>query len=367
MSVSVAKPENVCYNIIKEWEVNALNVIKESDFRKEIKSNPRAGYFFFGEEDYLKAFAMRHAREILCPDETFSVFNEMKLDGLDLTPDKLLDAMMPAPMMADRKLITVTGLNFNTLNASALDALCETFALLSEYDYNVLIISVAADGLDVGYLPKRPSSAFSKLSEHLTPVQFEKCSSAKLAAWVQKHFEHNGVQASPALCAMMPDFCGHSMYTLAGEIDKLSFYTLWRGKTVATEEQMRLVCTPAVEYDTFAFTNAVMEGNREAALAILADYRARRVEPTIVLAEVSRVICDMVAIQSMTAEGTPSSEIGSLLKLHEFRVSLYQKSLRNTSEQRIRRALKACTEADETLKGSSVNGYTALERLICAI
>ncbi|MBR3895188.1 MAG: DNA polymerase III subunit delta [Clostridia bacterium] len=344
-----------------------MNVIKESDFRKEIKSAPRAGYFFFGEEDYLKAFALRHAREILCPDETFSIFNEMKLDGIDLTPNKILDAMMPIPMMADKKLITISGLNFNTINASALEALCEAFAQLSEFDYNVLIINIAADGLDVGYLPKRPSSAFSKLSEHLTPVNFEKCSSAKLAAWVQKHFEHNGVQASPALCAAMPDFCGHSMFTLAGEIDKLSFYTLWNGETLATEENMRLVCTPALEYDTFAFTNAIMEGNREAALAILADYRGRRIEPTIVLSEVSRVICDMVSIQSMTSEGTPASEIGAALKLHEFRVSLYQKSLRNTSEQRLRRALRACTEADETLKGSSVQGYTALERLICAL
>ncbi len=345
-----------------------MNIIKESDFRKEIKSNPRTGYFFFGEEDYLKAFALRHAREILCPDETFAIFNEMKLDGIDLTPDKLLDAMMPTPMMADRKLITVSGLNFNTLtHAQMLNGLCEALAQLPEFDYNVVIFNLSADSIDTGYLPKRPSSTFSKLSEHLTPVQFEKCSSAKLAAWVQKHFEHNGVQASPALCAAMPDYCGHSMYILASEIDKLSFYTLWQGKTVATEEEMRLVCTPALEYDAFAFTNAIMEGKQEAALAILGDYRGRRIEPTIVLGEVSRVICDMVSIQSMASEGTPASEIGSLLKLHEFRVSLYQRSLRNTSEQRLRRALKACTEADETLKGSSVNGYTALERLICTL
>ncbi|MBO5295538.1 MAG: hypothetical protein J6B71_09900, partial [Clostridia bacterium] len=61
-----------------------------------------------------------------------------------------------------------------------------------------------------------------------------------------------------------------------------------------------------------------------------------------------------------------NAEISSLLKLHEFKVSLYQKSLRNTSEKRLRRALDACTDADNSLKRSP-KGYTALEKLICTL
>lgn len=343
-----------------------MNLIKEADYRKEIKASPRAGYLFFGDEDYLKTFAIRHARDTLCPDPTFAFFNEMRLDAVDFTPDKLLDALMPMPMMADRKLITVHGLNFNTIRPNELDALCDVLAQLPNYDYNVLIISVAADCLDAGYLPKRPSAVLSKLGEHLTPVQFERCTTAKLAAWIQKHFAHNGVQASPEFCTAMPDYCGHSMYILANEIDKLSYYTLSHGLTEATDANMRLVCTPAEEYDAFAFTNAIMEGKQDAALAILADYRFRRVEPLMILGDVTRVICDMISVRAMVSDGTPAAEIASVLKLHEFKVSLYQKSLRNTSEKRLHRALEACTAADTSLK-LSPQGYTALERLICTL
>lgn len=343
-----------------------MNLIKEADYRKEIKASPRAGYLFFGDEDYLKTFAIRHARDTLCPDPTFAFFNEMHLDAVDFTPDKLLDALMPMPMMADRKLITVHGLNFNTIRPNELDTLCDVLAQLPNYDYNVLIISVAADCLDAGYLPKRPSAVLSKLGEHLTPVQFERCTTAKLAAWIQKHFAHNGVQASPEFCTAMPDYCGHSMYILANEIDKLSYYTLSHGLTEATDANMRLVCTPAEEYDAFAFTNAIMEGKQDAALAILADYRFRRVEPLMILGDVTRVICDMISVRAMVSDGTPAAEIASVLKLHEFKVSLYQKSLRNTSEKRLHRALEACTAADTSLK-LSPQGYTALERLICTL
>ena len=344
-----------------------MNLIKEADFRKELKSEPRAGYLFFGDEDYLKAFAIRQARELLCPDPSLAFFNELRVDALDFTPDKLLDALTPMPMMADRKLVLLSGLNFNTMRQNELDALCDVLAQLSDYDYNLLIVNAAADCLDAGYLPKAPSTTLKKLAEHLTPVQFDRCTNAKLAAWIRKHFAHNGVEASPEFCAAMPDFCGHSMFELANEIDKLSYYTLSHGLHEATTEHMRLVCTPAEEYDTFAFTNAFMDGKHDVALAILADYRFRRIEPVVILGEVTGVICDMIAVQAMTADGIPTADIAATLKHKtDFKVKLYQRSLRNTTEKRLRRALDACNAADLSLK-SSPHGYTALERLICTL
>ena len=343
-----------------------MELIKEADFKKEIKSAPRCGYFFFGDEDYLKAFALRQAREAIAPDPTFSFFNEIKLDAVGFEASKLVDALMPMPMMAEKKLITLSGLNFNTMRPNEIDELCEAFSLLEEYDYNVLILSIPADGLNLGYFPKSPSPTFKKLAEHLTPVQFDRCSTAKLAAWVQKHFAHNGVEASPAFCALFPEYCGHSMYILANEIDKLSFYLLQNKKSVADEASMRLVCTPATEYDTFAFTNAVMERRSEAALAILAEYKLRRIDPLLALGEVTKMLGDMLAAHAMTVEGTPAKEIASMLKIHEYRVGLYQKAARNASPERLDRILSACMEADRSLKSASP-GYAPLERLICEI
>ena len=343
-----------------------MRIIKEADFRKEIKSIPATGYLFFGEEDYLKSFSVKTARDILCPDPSFSFFNEFKLEALDFTPQKLLDALMPLPMMADKKLVVVSGLNFNTMKSHELEELCEVLAELPHYDYNVLIITVAADCFDAGYLPKKPSATLSKLGEHLTAVNFERSTPAKLAAWVQKHFAHHGIEASPEFCSKMVDYCGRGMFVLSNEIDKLSFYLLAHNKTVVTEEALHLVCISASEYDAFAFTNAIMENKQSIALEILSDYRFRRVDPIMILGDVIRVICEMVNVRALSAEGHPAAEIASLLKLHEFKVGLYQKSLRNTSPERLQRALDACLAADASLK-LSPQGYTALERLICTL
>jgi len=347
-----------------------VEVLKDTDFKKELKSSLRRGYLFFGEEDYLKSFAVRSTEETICPDTTFSFFNIIKLDALDFTPQKLLDALMPMPMMAERKLLTLAGLNFNTMRPNEVDEFCEGLSALEEYDYNTLIVTVASDCMDAGFLPNKPSATLKKLAEYLTPVQFDRCTPSRLNAWVQKHFAHNGIQADPAFCSKMIDYCGRGMFLLANEIDKLSFYEQFCGRETVCEEDLRLVCTPLVEYDVFAFVNAIMDGNQDAALAILSDYKFRRIDPIIILADMIRVFCDMESIRAMQSDGVPFQEIVAYFKknfrYHEYKVGLYQKSLRQISEKRLRRAIKFCVDADTSLKRSP-QGYTAIEKLICSI
>lgn len=344
-----------------------MELLKDSDFRKELKSAPRTGYFFFGDEDYLKTFAIQQARDAVCPDPAFAVFNELRIDALEYTPQRLLDALTPLPMMTERKLVILNGLNFNTMRPEELDHLCDVLDELKVYDYNLLIVNAAADCFDPGYLPKKPSSAFKKLTAYLTPVQFERCTTAKLCTWIQKHFAHNGIDASPALCTAMAEYCGHSMFVLANEIDKLSYYLHYHGQSQATEEAMRICCTPTAEFDAFAFANALLAGKQDIALAILADYRFRRMDPLMVLGEVTRVVCNMLSVYSMTADGIPAGSMTTVIKMTEFQIGLYQKSLRQASDKRLKRALKACLDADNAMKNSYSKDYTALEKLICTL
>lgn len=342
-----------------------MEILKEADYKKELKTGLRTGYLFFGEEDYLKSFALQQTRETLSPDPTLAFFNEMRIDALEYTPQRLLDALMPLPMMADKKLITLSGLNLNAMHANELEDLCEVLGELKTYDYNVLIVYASADCLDSGILPNKPSTALKTLGEHLTPVQFPRCTTAKLVSWIQRHFNHNGIEAAPALCSSMAEYCGHSMYVLANEIDKLSYYLLYHEKKEATKEMMERICTPANEFDAFALTNAVMANRQDVALAILSDYKFRRVDPLLILGEVTRTVCDMIGTQSMMTQGASIPEITAALGLRsEYKVELYQRSLRQTKPERLGRALDACTVADARLK-LSPKGYAELEKLVC--
>ena len=43
-------------------------IIKDEEYRKNIAKAPGRAFLFFGEEDYLKAAAVRETRAHLCPD-----------------------------------------------------------------------------------------------------------------------------------------------------------------------------------------------------------------------------------------------------------------------------------------------------------
>lgn len=346
----------------------ALQILKEADFRKELKAAVTGGYLFFGEEDYMKSASLRMARQSVAEaDPAMAAFNDIHLDGLDFTPSALLDAIAVPPMGAERKIITVTGMNFNAMRASDLDKLCEALAEIQDYPYNLVILSAAADALDAGTLPKKPSELLTTLGEYLRPVYFERNTPAKLVGWVQKHYLHNGVQAAPAVCQFTVEFCGRNMFTLAGEIDKVSFYVRAKGREVASEADVRTAAIPTMEYDAFAFTNAVMERRRADALDILSDLKLRRVEPLYILSEVSRVVCDLMAVRTMSDGGQTAAEISAALKMHEYRVGLYLKQARKIAPELLRNAVTACQAADRALKRSAGDGYGIIERVICTL
>lgn len=343
-----------------------MDIIKEDIFRKQLKSGLRGGYLFFGEEDYLKSFSLRAAREALAGEETFAVFNDVQIAPIDYTPAALLNALTPPPMMAEQKIVTVNGLAISAMKPSELDDLCEVLSTLSDYDYNVLIISVPAGLIDEGNLPKRPSAILTRLSEYLTPVRFEAVTGARLVSWVGKHFSHHGVSATGEVCSLLIERCGRSMFTLAEETKKLSFYVLSHGRSTVLAEDVRAVSVSVVESDAYALANAILDGKYSAAIDALSVMKFQRVEPVIILGEVSRVICDLVSVKALQEQGLPTPEIAATLKMNDYKARLYASAASSKPYARLKRALLLCSEADLSLK-LSMQGYTAIERLICTL
>lgn len=343
-----------------------MELIREDLFRKQMKKGLSGGYLLFGEEDYLKSFALKAARESVCPDPTFALFNDVRMDSLDYSAPALLDALMPPPMMSETKIVSVSGLNVGGMRGSELDALCDVLGVLGQYDYNVLILSVPAGQIEEGALPKRPSAPLSRLAEYLTPVYFEPIAGNRLISWVGKHFVHHGVQASAEVCSYLIEYCGRSMFTLSSETEKLSYYVLQNGRTTVTAEDVRTVSVAELSADSFALANAVLDGRNEEAMEALAYMKFRRVEPVMILSEVSRVLCDLVAVKALQKEGLSAPLISSALKMNEYKVKIYLSGAAGKSEKKLRRAIELCSEADLALK-LSPQGYVAIERLICSL
>ncbi len=342
-----------------------MEILTEATFRKRIKTSPGTGYLFFGEEDYLKSHAAKLLSDTVLSG-SLPELNHIKLDSLDYTPEKLLDILSSPPMFGERKLVELFGLDFANMRAAEQNALFDILPALREYDYNTLLISIASGGIDEGRLPSRPSALLSRFGEFLTPVRFEKCSPSRLAGWAARHFRHNGAAASPEICAKIIEYCGRDMYTLAGEIAKVSFHALAHGRAEVTEEDILKAAIPDSDYDAFALANALTAADRPRALYLLDLMKLRRLEPFIIMGEVSRVFCDLMSVRLLADGGYDPRAVARELKMHEYRAGLYYSAAQKTTVSALSRLLSLAAEADAEIKLSPV-GYTSIELFICSI
>ena len=343
-----------------------MEIIKEDAFRKQLKKGISGAYLFFGDEDYLKSFSLKSARALICDDPSFAIFNDIQIDPLDYSPTALVNALMPLPMMVEQKIVTINGLAISAFKGNELEELIEAISSINEYDYNVLIISVPAGLIEEGFLPKAPSKALLALAEVMTPVHFEAISGARLAAWVGKHFEHNGVSAPASVCELLIERCGKSMFTLSNETEKLAFYVLQNGRnTVSTDDVEKVACS-VLTSDAYALANAILDSRYSDAIDALNVMKFKRIDPIFVMPEVSRVICDLFSIKALQDEGHNISEISRILKMNEYKIKLYANATVSKSRVSFERALRLCSEADLELKHSP-QGYAAIEKLICSL
>lgn len=342
-------------------------IISEAAYRKLIGKTAGHAYLLYGEEDYLKAHAVRLTRESICPDPAFAIFNDITVDAIDYTPDALANAMSAPPMMADERLILLRGLDFTAMRAEELDTLLETLSLLEEYPFNTLLIHVAADMIDEGYSAKAPSPTLKKLAEVVIPVHFEAPTDSKLNAWAGKHFAHLGVSADTGTCAFLISFVGRNMFLLSAEIEKLAYYVKQNGRDAVNEADVRLVCVPQLSADAFALSNAILSGKYSEALEALAVMKFQRIEPLFVQGELSRTLCDMQAVKMLLDAGRTTADVGAILKIKSsYKVGLYCRAVSRIPISRLSRAVELCAAADAEIK-SSYGDYTPIEKLICSL
>ena len=233
------------------------------------------------------------------------------------------------------------------------------------FEYNLLMLTVPAGGIDAGS-PKRPSALLKKLAEVLVPVRFDPVSGARLREWINRHYTAAGVTVTPALCDLTSARCGESMFTLASEIDKVAYYVLADGRTEVTADDIKLVACEGGGHDAFAFANAILDRRSADALAVLSEMKARRVEPVAVMAELTRVLCDMCAVDECLEAGMPAPAICSETGLRDYPVRLYSAAVRKLPRGALAAVLAAASEADAAVK-SSAQDYLPIERLICTL
>lgn len=339
----------------------------ETQLRDAIKAGPRGGYLLWGDEDYLKRFYLGELKKAAlrdCPEGLWD-FNCITLAPEDGNFSALQDALSTPPMMAPMKFVEITPPAIGSLKEKERKNLSEILDGLSSMPDTVLVMVCPRDTLEPG-TQKKPNAAFKMLTAHLEPVEFPLQTGAKLRRWAMRHFAKEDLAIDEATCDFLLNRCAPDMTTLEREIDKVICYEKASHRSSVSAQDVEFVTSAGVREDAFALANAVLAGDRTAALASLDICRKRKEEPIAILASLLKVMSDLLTVAMLQAEGAERADIARTLKMHEYKAGLYMKSAAGFGVPRITAALNRCLAADRLMKSSSM-GYIPLERFVCTI
>ena len=336
-----------------------------AEFKSEIKNGLSGGYLLCGEEAYLRRHYMAQARSSVVADPN-DVFNHITLNGDSYSLEALSDAIQALPVFSEKKLIEVSGVCFSEMSADGIQEFCDVVSTLPEYEYNVLLVNVGPDELDPG-TEKRYSKLLKELSGYLKPIIFERETPGKLAKWVKQHFTSKGIFISSESALEIVKFCGDDMYNLSGEVDKLISYTLQKGSEKFDEKDIPYISSRTNEIQAFDLANAVLDGNSSLAYSILYELKMKKERPEMILSGISRVICDLAMIKSLSDSGIGSREAAQKLKMHEYKASLYYKSAAKCTSAVLDNAIELCHDADIKIKNTQLDSYNVLDSLVASV
>ncbi len=319
---------------------------------------PQGAYLFYGEEAYLRQHYLAKFRQAVCPDPDLAAFNHVIVHGGDLPSFERELAVLP--LFGGGRLVELRDTDFSKIKPDALESLCSALSAVEDI---TVIIDALPDELPVG-TPKKPSATLSALAKVTSAVDFQRQTPQKLAVWVGKHFAADGIRADPDCCRMLVDYCSPDMYTLSGEIAKLSAYLRATGQTDLTPAAIREVASPNKTFGAFDFANAILAGDTAAALATFADMKLRKERPENILGTLSRITGELLTVRALSDAGMSRAEIGAALKISDYPLGLRLTAAKKSTPERLKAAADHCYDADLKLKSTSLPGYALIERFI---
>ena len=200
--------------------------MNHGDFFKLIKQGiPHGTFLMHGEEEYVKAQAVKATTELVDPD--LRPFNISVLSKP--TPQELMESCETLPLFADMRIVVCNEFADGTEASKYAD-------VLQNHPQETLLLLVFK-----GKLPSN-SAVLKSVKSSGSEVLFDRLSLSECARWCMKHTNEAGVFLPQDVAMLLVRCVGDEMTNLVSETDKLIDY-VGEGNTVTAQDVS--VCTRA--------------------------------------------------------------------------------------------------------------------------
>lgn len=288
---------------------NAVQTVK-----KHIKDNTFSRvYLFYGDEVFLKNMYISKLKQAVY-DGSFSEFNDIRIPE-DASADDIDALLERYPVMSDKKFIYVkdSGI-FKTKSKkkSTEDAPQNESSVSPLAEFWVEKLKGLPDFLTVVFDEKEvsaASSAYKAIAKSGTVLEFDFLSDEELLAWIQREFRAAHKKIDKNTAQYLINVCDKGMTPLKNEITKLINYC---NDEVFISDIDKLA-SKSLEVRIFDVTNAITDGNVNAAIKILAEFKAQNLNPVQIFHLIFDAFDKMLHASLMVSNGSTYESIAAAI------------------------------------------------------
>jgi len=326
-------------------------------------------HVLIGEDDFSIRQALEEIKKTI-GDATALMTNTTVLDGRQLAPEKLRSACETVPFLSEKRLVIVEGLleRFESGNKTGRKksskktgqpekyrAIADGIKQLPEFTELVLL----GGGIKAGNPLLRELSAMTRVKT------FPPLKSPQLSQWITQRVKATGGSVSPQAVSLLIRFVGNDLWTMAGEVDKLTLFT---GGRRIEEKDIRAVVSYAQEASIFAMIDAVLEFRVGAAQELYQHLLKQGAAPAQLMAMLSRQVRIIFQIKDMRSRKMSRADIQSKLGLtHDYVLRKAWDQADRYSPARLREVYHKLLETDISIKTGKLDGEIALNILIAEL
>ncbi|MCI1274424.1 MAG: DNA polymerase III subunit delta [Clostridiaceae bacterium] len=302
-------------------------------------------YFFYGEEDYLMDLEIEKLKKGL--DKNFIDMNFKKVDN---------------PSFADLTAILRTqGLMFGKM-LFVIDILDYFKKSIDDKQIKELTSILEGENIDIVFTAKLPRDTgekidkrkkFFKLLSKFNPTEFNTIPTYKVAeldTWIKKFIKAKSLKISAEATETIINRIGNNLRQIDSELDKVKLYI--HPRDLVEKSDIEEICVN--NEDIFAFSEFVLKGEKDKALLEYNKLLATTY-PLAILSMLQKEVRTWIILKAKSAS-VSAFELSKLTGMHEYRIQLTLKKLKNVNLKDLVNLKEKLTNAEYRIKaGQALN------------
>ncbi|MFH1890875.1 MAG: DNA polymerase III subunit delta [Candidatus Kuenenbacteria bacterium] len=314
--------------------------------------------FLYGADTFRSKEKLKGLKDRFIHEVDRSGFNLMELEGGKMNINDFNKAVLTQSFLSKKRMIIVRGI-FSARKALQTDILelLKSKNLRDSSDENVIVLwDENAD---------RRTALFKYLNGGKFVEEFKTLENSRLTDWIIGRVEKKGWQISRVNGNLLAGKSDGNLWSLAGEIDKM---TAQKGDKEVSKQNIEESLLVKIDDNIFNLTDAIANKNKKLALQLIEDNLDAGVNEIYLLTMIVRQFRIIIQVKSALAAGLADSrQIAGKLGLHPFVVKKSMPQARLYSIEKLREIYGKLLEADLSLKSSYLSGRAALEKIVIEI